>query len=106
VEEVTPEDWKLAHENINGNKPSFTKTLWYAIHRSGRTEWVLTSGAAPKTAVWDLWVKEAAKNIKEPSWDAVEVKNRLIGNSLQGTSGSQIALDIASNNAPATKPGS
>ncbi|PVF95029.1 hypothetical protein CPB86DRAFT_788516 [Serendipita vermifera] len=106
VEEITPEEWKMAHEKIDGSKPSFTKTLWYAIHRSGRTEWVVTSGAAPKTPVWDEWVEQASRNIKNADWDAVEVKNRLIEDSLHGITSSQMALDIASNSAPATVPGS
>lgn len=60
--------------------PNFTRTLWYAIRETKRTDWVRTSGAAPATDAWREWLKEAEKNAREGnrSWNAVGRKNVLM----------------------------
>lgn len=60
--------------------PSFTRTLWYAIRETKRTEWVRTSGAAPSTDAWRAWLREAEENAVRGNrhWNAVERKNVLM----------------------------
>jgi len=58
--------------------PSFTRSLWYAIQVTKRTEWVGISKAAPKTEAWDEWLKMAKENCKNREWDAVAAKNELM----------------------------
>jgi hypothetical protein len=60
--------------------PSFTRTLWYAIRETKRTDWVRTSGAAPSTDAWREWLREAEENAVRENrlWNAVERKNMLM----------------------------
>ncbi|KAI9924221.1 hypothetical protein MW887_007171 [Aspergillus wentii] len=60
---------------------NYTKTLWYAIRETGRTEWVETGHFAPKTKAWDKWLSKAQENIDNDNWDwdAVAYKNEVMG---------------------------
>lgn len=55
--------------------PSYTRTLWYAIHRSKSASWVSPGEAAPNSAAWVEWVDEAWANVEDPDWKAVTHKN-------------------------------
>ncbi|RDW88983.1 hypothetical protein BP6252_01015 [Coleophoma cylindrospora] len=69
-----------AHEETYGD-PSYTRTLWYAIHETKETGWVNRAGAAPLTDGWVKWLKEAQDNVNGPldAWDAVARKDALVG---------------------------
>jgi len=71
-----------AHEDaeINGQwqPPSYTRTLWYAIHRSKGSKWLASGSAMPETDAWKEWTKQAFENLDNPDWDAVGVKNHLM----------------------------
>ena len=72
-----------AHVKSDALPPSYTRTLWYAIHcskdpdgnKSG--EWLKNSGALPQTEAWQEWEKEALIHINDPEWDAVREKDKL-----------------------------
>jgi hypothetical protein len=76
--DVTPARMKNASEKGPDGKPSFTRSLWYAIQATETTNWVAISKAAPKTDAWEKWIELAQKNIKNDEWDAVAAKNRLM----------------------------
>jgi hypothetical protein len=64
-------------------KPSFTRTMWYAIRETAEVGWVKRSQAAPTTDEWDEWLKAAKlaatdQTLRE-TWPAVSEKNRLVG---------------------------
>lgn len=59
--------------------PSFTRTLWYAIHVTKSTGWVDKSGAAPKTEEWKTWLRQAEENKNDAKWKAVSAKDEIVG---------------------------
>jgi hypothetical protein len=82
--DVTPDDAKNAHiqqDNSLGGKPSFTRTMWYAIRETKKVGWVRSGGAAPRTRQWDEWLTLA--EIKASSgvrnWDAVQMREEIVG---------------------------
>ncbi|PNS20935.1 hypothetical protein CAC42_2866 [Sphaceloma murrayae] len=68
-----------AHETVlfRGRElpDSYTRTIWYTIHRSRSTTWVWSSASVPDTPAWREWVEEAAEHIDDSNWDAVERKD-------------------------------
>jgi len=62
-------------------RPSFTRTMWYAIRQTGEVGWVRKSGAAPATDEWDQWLRKAEAEIKAGNmqWEAVAAKDALVG---------------------------
>ena len=86
-EDITPEDAKNASKTTRSgaldaseSKPSYTRTLWYAIRETKRAGWVERSGAAPGTQHWQEWLKEAQENAKNfnRTWPAVAKKDALM----------------------------
>lgn len=86
-EDVTPEDAQNADVSTFRRSPrneediaSFTRTLWYAIRETGSTGWVGRSGAAPSTAQWRQWLKEAGENAEAGNreWTAVARKDEIM----------------------------
>lgn len=84
--DVTPEDGQDAHlerpdSDDPEDRPSFTRTMWYAIRETQEIGWVKKSGAAPVTDEWDEWLKEAEKSAKmsDRKWKAVTAKDRMVG---------------------------
>ncbi|KAF2224904.1 hypothetical protein BDZ85DRAFT_233119 [Elsinoe ampelina] len=71
-----------AHETVNfkGRElpDSYTRTLWYTIHRSRSTSWVWSSASVPDTPMWRQWISEAEQNVDNPNWDAVERKDVIL----------------------------
>lgn len=57
---------------------TYTESLWGAIQATGETRWVDRVDLVPKTNEWQIWLNEAQKNITNPNWDAVAVKDSLI----------------------------
>lgn len=85
-DDITPNDGLVAHlGNPNASdpeeRPSFTRTMWYAIRETQAIGWVKKSGAAPVTQEWDRWLKEAEKAAKELNlkWKAVTAKDKMVG---------------------------
>lgn len=107
VEDITPDDAKGAHlkqdDTLEG-KPSFTRTLWYAIRETKKIGWVKKSGAAPMTALWEEWLKLAVMNAEQDnrSWNAVEKREEVVGQS-DSISQAKVAeeKDTAEQHAPA-----
>lgn len=46
-------------KNFTDSNPSFTQALFKAIVATKETKWVQLGDAAPRTAVWDQWLREA-----------------------------------------------
>lgn len=86
VEDITPKDAENAHhkqdDSLDG-KPSFTRTLWYAIRETEKIGWVKKIGAAPTTPQWDKWLDEALMNAKQNnrSWLSVRRREEVVGES-------------------------
>lgn len=84
--DITPLDAKNAHleqsDTISG-KPSFTRTMWYAIRETKKIGWVRSGGAAPRTQQWEDWLVEAEKKAAkmERDWDAVAMREQIVGQS-------------------------
>ncbi|QSZ30752.1 hypothetical protein DSL72_000310 [Monilinia vaccinii-corymbosi] len=107
--DVTPESAREAHlaqdESDVEWKPSFTRTLWYAIRETKKIGWVSTSGAAPRTKRWEEWLNKAeAEAVKGNwSWDAVHQKDTTVGES-DSVPQAQVAFkDTAAEHAPAVQ---
>ena len=84
--DVTPPDARNAHIQQGGSlsgKPSFTRTMWYAIRETKKIGWVRSGGAAPYTAEWDKWLALADENAKAGvrNWDAVGQREGIVGHS-------------------------
>jgi hypothetical protein len=84
VEDVTPKDAADAHleqEDTIEGRPSFTRTLWYAIRETKKIGWVKRGGAAPNTDEWDEWLKLAEQNATDGNngWNAVEIREADVG---------------------------
>jgi len=86
-EDITPDDAKNANlptaagqGDASEAKPSFTRTLWYAIRETKRAGWVERSGAAPGTHHWHEWLKEAQinANSNNRAWPAVARKDAIM----------------------------
>ena len=86
-EDITPEDAKNANlptaagkGDASETKPSYTRTLWYAIRETKRAGWVERSGAAPGTNHWQEWLKEAQMNANanNRAWPAVARKDAIM----------------------------
>jgi hypothetical protein len=84
VVDVTPADASYAdafqNDTLEG-RPSFTRTMWYAIRETKKIGWVKRGGAAPKTDEWDEWLKLAELNAADGNrkWNAVEVREAVVG---------------------------
>lgn len=91
VNDITFDDAKAAHleqeksrtgaPQTNEDRPSFTRTMWYAIRETKKIGWVKRGGAAPETPQWDKWLKEAEKQAlaNNRAWQAVEMRERIVG---------------------------
>lgn len=79
TEHNLPDHVRFAHEafDIGGTwePASYTRTLWYAIHRSRSSRWLSPMGAAPQTDAWREWIDEAMQNLNNPDWPAVPRKD-------------------------------
>ncbi|TWU74997.1 hypothetical protein ED733_005921 [Metarhizium rileyi] len=105
-EDVTPRDAVMAHlvtdeRDQREGHPSFTRTLWYAVRETRLTGWVERSGAAPSTAQWKTWLREAehAAIKGARTWPAVERKDILLKENLRAGE----VFDRAAQHAPATE---
>lgn len=69
---------KQQSDTVEG-RPSFTRTLWYAIRETKKIGWVKRSGAAPSTEQWHRWLKAAEENARngKRDWHAVEEKENI-----------------------------
>lgn len=114
-EDVTPPDARDADKPRASaapgeeDSPSFTRTLWYAIRETGgQTWWVERSGAAPSTAQWKQWLREAGENAAYPQqrgWAAVARKNEIMRGGVKGPAPcGETAADGPEQRAPATVP--
>lgn len=107
--DVTPESAREAHlaqddTDVEG-RPSFTRTLWYAIRETKKIGWVKNSGAAPQTQKWEKWLEraemEANKSPPNWSWDAVGQKDNMVGESDLVPQAEAAFKDTAAEHAPA-----
>lgn len=75
----------IAIQNSLNEKPSFTRTLWYAIYASESTEWCKISDATPKTDAWMKWLEQAKENSEDDNkqWNPVKALNTLLKDSAQ-----------------------
>lgn len=84
-EEVTNPEGRSAHLSLPGDddpadRPSYTRTLWYAIRETKEVGWLYQSDAIPRTTEWDKWLKEAEENARtNEKWEAVRRKDELVG---------------------------
>ncbi|PQE08491.1 hypothetical protein CJF30_00005363 [Rutstroemia sp. NJR-2017a BBW] len=93
----------LAQDSSPEGKPSFTRTLWYAIRETKKVGWVRTSGAAPNTPQWQSWLDMAEKEAinENLTWDAVAQKDRLVGETDAASQAKAAFKDTAIQHAPA-----
>lgn len=88
-QEVTPEDAECTHESQEDDpntRPSFTRSLWFAIRDTRQTGWVKRSGAVPETPQWEEWLREAKENAlaQNRKWPAVRRMHEIVGTHSQG----------------------
>ncbi|TGO70171.1 hypothetical protein BOTNAR_0003g00650 [Botryotinia narcissicola] len=107
--DVTPEDAQGANLQQDANdvegRPSFTRTLWYAIRETKKIGWVKTSGAAPTTPKWEDWLRKAetAATSNNVNWDAVRQKDAIVGQSDSVPQAEAAFKDTAAEHAPAVQ---
>lgn len=86
VKDVTPNDALDAdkgdpHDSDVEKRPSFTRTLWYAIRETRDIGWARKSGAAPETKEWDNWLLEAGRMANSGQegrkWGAVHARDEM-----------------------------
>jgi hypothetical protein len=84
VVDDTPPDAADAHleqcDTVEG-RPSFTRTMWFAIRETKKIGWVKRGGAAPKTDEWDEWLRLAEQEASNGNraWNAVETRETVVG---------------------------
>lgn len=109
VRDTTPDDAQRAHETTDPSdphegKPSFTRTLWYAIREAKHSAWVNRSGALPATDQWEKWLREAdaAAWSGDRKWPAVQRKNAIMKEAAEAKSAKvpRHAVDEAEQRAP------
>lgn len=102
VRDITPSDALHADLTFPGtrnedreNVASFTRTLWYAIRETKKTGWMRKMGAAPATAEWDEWLKEAEREARNGNrgWKAVERRVELSDGGTAGEDGDIVEHD-------------
>lgn len=59
---------------------NFTKAMWQAILLTQSIQWVGASGALPLSAEWASWVREAERNLSNPSWDCEAAFTQILAN--------------------------
>jgi hypothetical protein len=106
VVDDTPEDAVDAdafQDDTLEGRPSFTRTMWYAIRETKKIGWVKRGGAAPKTDEWDEWLKLAELNAAEGNrrWNAVEVREAVVGVAESTPQGAAEDGDAAEQHVPA-----
>lgn len=105
--DVTPHDARNAHleqDRTLSGKPSFTRTMWYAIRETKKVGWVRSGGAAPRTQQWEDWLNHAEKKAAqmERNWDAVAMREQIVGQSDAPQQAAQAhEADSAEQHAPA-----
>lgn len=105
-EDITPVDAKDADKSQNNTpegKPSFTRTMWYAIRETKKIDWVRRNGAAPSTPQWDQWLEEALSMVENADWEAVRRKNEIVGKTetLPQTTSKNVDSNTAQQHVPA-----
>jgi len=113
-EDITPEDAKNANKATEPGKvdpsevkPSYTRTLWYAIRETKLAGWVERSGAAPGTPQWLEWLHEAQENANNGNreWAAVARKDAImvVKKGLSPLAPERVLADAAAQRAPLTE---
>jgi hypothetical protein len=86
IDDVTPSDAQNAdkgdsHDLDVEKRPSFTRTMWYAIRETRDIGWVRKSGAAPSTKEWDEWLRKAEQMANAGpegrKWAAVHARDEM-----------------------------
>ncbi|EKD20369.1 hypothetical protein MBM_01051 [Drepanopeziza brunnea f. sp. 'multigermtubi' MB_m1] len=82
--DITPPDAQEAdrpQDDTLEGRPSFTRTVWYAIRETKKIGWITRGGVAPKTDQWDAWLREAERNaiLGNRAWNAVEMREKMVG---------------------------
>ncbi|TVY29432.1 hypothetical protein LHYA1_G001870 [Lachnellula hyalina] len=106
VENITPLDAKNADKDSTDTfegKPSFTRTMWYAIRETKRIDWVKKSGAAPTTPQWDKWLNLAEQEARKDNrkWNAVEQREKIVGQLDSVSRDDAVLVDNAEQHVPA-----
>lgn len=78
------------------NRPSYTRTLAYAIQATQDTRWVWETKAAPDTKAWREWVELAGINMNDPAWNPVSAKDECMGRNANATMQARQAEAMAS----------
>jgi len=102
--DITPADAQnanLPQDDTLEGRPSFTRTVWYAIRETKKIGWITRGGVAPKTDQWDNWLRTAEENAiaGNRGWNAVEMREAMVGqaetsphpNKTPGTFGEDLA---------------
>jgi hypothetical protein len=108
-EDITPADAlnaDIKQDDTLGGRPSFTRTMWYAIRETKKIGWVKRGGAAPSTPQWDKWLIVAEENAKKDNrkWNAVEQREIIVGQAEavpQAKAAAQSPADTAEQHVPA-----
>lgn len=109
VEDITPADaqdaHKTQHDGLDG-KPSFTRTLWYAVRETKKIGWLKRGGAVPMTSRWDEWLRLAETNASmgNRAWEAVSKREEIVGQTdsiPQAKEAATTSRDTAEEHAPA-----
>lgn len=82
--DITPRDAQnanLPQDDTLEGRPSFTRTVWYAIRETKKIGWITRGGVAPKTDQWDNWLRAAEENAiaGNREWNAVEMREAMVG---------------------------
>ncbi|KAI9049114.1 hypothetical protein LZ554_006962 [Drepanopeziza brunnea f. sp. 'monogermtubi'] len=101
--DITPPDAQEAdrpQDDTLEGRPSFTRTVWYAIRETKKIGWITRGGVAPKTDQWDAWLREAERNaiLGNRAWNAVEIREKMVG---QAEPPVQNKQDLAEQHVPA-----
>ncbi len=106
--DITPPDARnadLPQDDTLEGRPSFTRTVWYAIRETQKIGWITRGGVAPKTDQWDAWLREAEQNAINGNrgWNAVEMREAMVGqaDSAPHPNPMQATKDLAEQHAPA-----
>lgn len=74
---------------------SLAGVLCVAIRTTGKIGWVKKASLAPSTKIWDRWLREAKKNLHNPTWAPDAAYNQLMAETLEPTESTAVSPPVA-----------
>lgn len=91
--------YRLEEQGVSGGPISqtFTEAIWKTIVLTKQTEWIKKDEAAPRTNVWDAWLKEAGEKVQDERWHYGELNKPITAWNNPGGNNQSVIWDVPPN---------